>query len=53
MGGRYPGLHHVVTTREDRVVVRLSAPLDLPFTIPGVTPQVRVTATSAATVAVG
>lgn len=48
---RFPGLHHTVTTRDGRVVVRLSAPLDLPFAIPGVSQQVRVTATAAATVA--
>jgi hypothetical protein len=48
----YPGLTHVVETSRDRVVVRVSAPLDLPLPLPGVSPSAEVTATSAAVVAV-
>ncbi|MEP7090582.1 MAG: pilus assembly protein TadG-related protein [Nocardioidaceae bacterium] len=32
---RYPGLHYVVETAADRVVVRLATPLDLPIVPPG------------------
>jgi hypothetical protein len=41
--GRYPGLRHRVETDGERVVVRVAAPLDLPFPLPGVggTAQVR------------
>jgi hypothetical protein len=33
--GRYPGLNYRVDAGTDRVVVRVSAPLDLPITPPG------------------
>ncbi|HEX6247303.1 MAG TPA: pilus assembly protein TadG-related protein [Nocardioidaceae bacterium] len=49
--GRYPGLSHVVETRDDRVVVRLASPLDLPFGVPGVGDSAHVTATAAAVIA--
>jgi hypothetical protein len=32
---RYPGLSYTVRIEQDRVVVHLSAPLDLPLSIPG------------------
>lgn len=47
---RYPGLSHVVETRNDRVVVRLATPLDLPFGVPGVGDSAHVTATAAAVI---
>ncbi len=34
-GSRYPGLACVVRTAQERVVVRVSAPLDLPIAPPG------------------
>lgn len=48
----YPGLVAVVGTSGDRVVVRLSAPLDLPLPLPGVASSAPVHAESAAVVAV-
>ena len=51
-GARYPGLSHSVETDGERVVVRLSAPLDLPLPLPGVAGSAEVGATAAATVAV-
>ncbi len=52
-GGRYPGLSHHVETAGDRVVVRVAAPLDLPFAVPGVGDSAHVTASAAAVVNVG
>lgn len=46
----YPGLAYDVSVRDDRVVVRLSAPLDLPLTVPGGPDTARVSATSSAIV---
>lgn len=46
----YPGLAYDVSVRDDRVVVRLSAPLDLPLTVPGAPDSTRVSATSSAIV---
>ena len=51
-GARYPGLSHFVETDGERVVVRLSTPLDLPLPLPGVAGSAEVGATAAATVAV-
>lgn len=48
--GSYPGLAYDVSVRDDRVVVRLSAPLDLPLTVPGGPDTTRVSATSSAIV---
>ena len=36
---KYPGLRLSVTTRDNVVVVRLAAPLDLPLHVPGVGPS--------------
>ena len=52
-GGRYPGLSHRVDTVGDRVVVRVAAPLELPFPVPGVGDSAQVTATAAAVISVG
>jgi len=52
-GARYPGLRHSVRADEDRVVVRVVAPLDLPFAVPGVASRTEVTATAAAVASVG
>jgi hypothetical protein len=49
----YPGLRWSVSASEDRVVVRVSAPLDLPFTPPGWQSTPVVTGTAASYVAVG
>lgn len=48
--GTYPGLQYVVTVRGDQVVVTISAPLDLPLTVPGAPQSARVSATSSAEV---
>jgi uncharacterized membrane protein len=48
----YPGLTYHVDTAEDRVVVRVSAPLDLPLTLPGLGDGTRVSGTAAAVVVV-
>lgn len=48
----YPGLVAVVGTSGDRVVVRLSAPLDLPLPLPGVANSAPVGAESASVIAV-
>jgi uncharacterized membrane protein len=50
--GTYPGLRFHVDTADDRVVVRLTAPLDLPLTLPGVGDETVVSGTAAAVVAV-
>ena len=52
-GTRYPGLRHSVRAEADRVVVRVVAPLDLPFAVPGVASRTEVTATAAAVASVG
>lgn len=49
----YPGLHHDVEARGDRVVVRVAAPLDLPLPLPGTAGRIWVTGTAAAVVVVG
>ena len=51
--GRYPGLRWRVQARADRVVVRLVAPLDLPFGVPGVGDAPLIAATGAAVAVVG
>jgi len=48
----YPGLTYTVATTADSVVVRVSAPLDLPFTPTGLLPDPTVTGTAAAFVVV-
>lgn len=48
----YPGLAAVVGTSGDRVVVRLSAPLDLPLPLPGVANSTSIQAESASVIAV-
>lgn len=48
--GTYPGLRYDVSVRGDQVVVRLSAPLDLPLTVPGAPASAWVSATSSAAV---
>jgi putative Flp pilus-assembly TadE/G-like protein len=48
----YPGLVDVVETSGDRVVVRLSAPLDLPLPLPGVESSAAVQTESASVIAV-
>ncbi len=48
----FPGLTYDVGTAEDRVVVRVSAPLDLPLTLPGLGGETRVSGTAAAVVVV-
>lgn len=50
--GVYPGLVAVVGTSGDRVVVRLSAPLDLPLPLPGVANSTSIQAESASVIAV-
>ena len=49
---RYPGLRYSVEARGDSVVVRVSAPLDLPFTPPGWERRPVVTGTAASYVVV-
>lgn len=51
-GGRYPGLRYRVDASADRVVVRVQAPLDLPFVLPGLDPRATVSATAASYVVV-
>lgn len=48
----YPGLSVDVAAGTDRVVVRVSAPLDLPFTPPGWSGSPRISATAASYVVV-
>ena len=48
----YPGLTVLVRTTADSVVVRVAAPLELPFAPPGWAEQTRVSGTSAAFVQV-
>jgi Putative Flp pilus-assembly TadE/G-like len=50
---RYPGLSYRVEATPDRVVVRVSAPLHLPVTPPGVQDTTVVTGTAASFVVVG
>jgi uncharacterized membrane protein len=49
---RYPGLGYTVRATADTVVVRVSAPLDLPFTPPGWERRPTVTGTAASFVVV-
>lgn len=49
----YPGLTYGVETARDRVVVRVTAPLDLPLPLPGVVERTWVSGTAAAVIAVG
>ncbi len=46
----YPGLSYAVTVTGDRVVVTVSAPVDLPLTVPGTPERPRISATSSAIV---
>ena len=49
---RYPGLSYTVRVRGDRVEVHLSAPLDLPLSIPGSPERTGIGATGSAVVGV-
>jgi hypothetical protein len=49
---RYPGLTYAVRVERDRVVVHLSAPLDLPLSIPGSPERTTVGADGSAVVGV-
>jgi hypothetical protein len=49
---RYPGLDYSVTTTTNTVVVRMVAPTDLPFRVPGVGTAVPVSGTAASVVVV-
>lgn len=51
-GRRYPGLSYAVSAGSESVVVRISAPLDLPLTLPGVDRRPVVTGTAASYVVV-
>lgn len=51
-GRRHPGLSYVVEPDGERVVVRVSAPMDLPLPLPGVAGRTRVTSVAAAVAAV-
>lgn len=46
----FPGLGYQVVVRDDRVVVTVSAPVDLPLTLPGGPSTARVSATGSAIV---
>ena len=52
-GRAYPGLTYAVDTGGDRVVVRVTAPLELPVPLPGVGKRTWVRGTAAAVIAVG
>jgi uncharacterized membrane protein len=49
---KYPGLAYAVTATEESVVVRVTAPLELPITPPGWERRPEISATAAAYVAV-
>lgn len=49
---RYPGLRHQVSASGTTVVVRVSAPLDLPLNVPGVGDNARITGSAASVVVV-
>ena len=51
-GRKYPGLRFAVQASEDSVVVRVSAPLELPFSPPGWEDRPVITGTAASYVAV-
>jgi hypothetical protein len=51
--GSYPGLRHTVQVEGDRVVVRIVAPLELPFGVPGTASTADIGATAAAVATVG
>ena len=51
-GARFPGMTYAVVADPDRVVVRVSAPLDLPITPPGWVRRPVVTGTAASYVVV-
>ncbi|CAA9338290.1 MAG: hypothetical protein AVDCRST_MAG72-654 [uncultured Nocardioidaceae bacterium] len=51
--GRYPGLRFSVQTSAEVVVVRVTAPLEMPFSPPGWAADATVTGTAASYVAVG
>lgn len=51
-GAAYPGLRWEVDATADRVVVRVSAPLDLPIRVPGVVGRTWISATAASYVVV-
>ena len=48
--GEFPGLRFEVAVRDDRVVVRVSAPVDFPLTVPGGPQDTRISATGSALV---
>jgi hypothetical protein len=48
--GDFPGLRYDVVVRDDRVVVSVSAPVDLPLSVPGGPQGARVSATGSAVV---
>ena len=52
VAARFPGLRYAVSTTADSVVVRISAPLDLPFTPPGWERRPVITGTAASYVVV-
>jgi Flp pilus assembly protein TadG len=49
---RFPGLDYAVTTTANTVVVRMVAPTDLPFRVPGAGTDVPVTGTAASVIEV-
>jgi hypothetical protein len=49
---RYPGLSYVVVAGTDRIVVRVTSPLDLPITPPGFDRRATVSGTAASVVVV-
>lgn len=51
-GAAYPGLRWEVDATPDRVIVRVSAPLDLPVPLPGVADTAWISATAASYVVV-
>lgn len=51
-GGKYPGLTYSVQTSADSVVVRVTAPLALPFSPPGWAEEATITGTAASYVLV-
>ncbi len=46
----FPGLRFEVAVRDDQVIVRVSAPVDLPLTVPGGPQDTRISATGSAVV---
>jgi len=50
---RYPGLSHTVETDAERVVVRVTAPLELPLPFPGTGDTTHIKSTAAAVITLG